>query len=179
MRIFIVTLSFSLALHAADKFQPLNIKPGLWEVTTTETTNELPIPAGILQKLTPEQRTRIEERIEARKSESGRIITKKQCLTREQIDHGIPFGVQAKSCTRTVVTSRLTEVEMQVQCLEHGVNTEGTVQIEVLSSENVKGSTRFSKNQENAPGPPSTFTAKWIGPVCTPSKCGQRKSQSY
>src|SRR5260221_7544112 len=37
------------------KWQPLNVKPGFWESTRTWTTSgQMPIPAGMLDRLTPE-----------------------------------------------------------------------------------------------------------------------------
>jgi hypothetical protein len=167
-----LVFSWFVAVWAADKVQPLNVKAGLWEVTTTVTTSgELPIPAGLLEKLTPEQRARIKDRIEARKSEPGKTTIRKLCLTRKQLDNGIPFGPDRKSCTRTVLTSSASEVDLRVECLDQGIKRDGTFQIEALSSENAKGSVRFSAaSGDNAMRSTSTFTANWIAPFCGPTK---------
>lgn len=167
-----MVLLASLAIWAADKVQPLNVKIGLWEVTTIITTSEeIPIPAGLLEKLTPEQRARIQDRIEARKSEPGKTTIKKQCLTRKHLDDGIPFSRDRKSCTRTVFTSTSSKVDMHVECLEKGVKSSGIFQIEALSSENVKGSMDVSATGgDDTTRSTSTFTARWIGPFCSTTR---------
>jgi hypothetical protein len=167
-----LVFTLSLATQGADNAQSLNVKIGLWEVTTTVTTSEeMPIPAGLLEKLTPGQRARVEERMKARKSEPGKTTIKKQCLTRKHLDDGIPFGRDRKSCTRTVLTSTSTKVDTRVECLGKGFKTSGIFQIEALSTENVKGSMRFSATGgANATNSTSTFTAKWIGPLCSTTK---------
>lgn len=111
----IVTLS--VALRAADKEQPLNVKIGLWEVTTTVTTSEeIPIPAGLLEKLTPEQRARAEECMKARSSDPPTAVKRKYCLTREQLNIGATFGHDRKSCTRSILASTSDRLEMRIEC---------------------------------------------------------------
>lgn len=160
------------ATRATDKIQPLNIKLGLWEVTTTvRTSEEMPIPAGFLEKLTPEQRARIQDRIEARKSEPGKTTVKKRCLSRKQLDDGVPLRPDLKSCTGTLLTSTGSKVDMHVECFEKGIKSDGTFLIEALTSETVKGSVDFSANGGASPTKTiSTFTARWIGPSCSMTK---------
>jgi len=173
-RISVVALiTFAAAIGAAGKSQPLNVKLGLWEVTTTITTaSDLPIPAGLLERLSPEQRARVEERMEARKGDSGKTTVRKQCLTREQLDHGIPFAQHKKSCIRTVLTSSATKLEMRVKCVDQGINSDETFHIEAVTFESVKGSFDVSPTEggDNTTKSNSTFTARWIGPLCTPTK---------
>jgi hypothetical protein len=91
-------VTLSTATGAADKVRPLNVKLGLWEVTTTVmASEEIPIPAGLLEKLTPEQRARVEERIEARSSQAAKVTRRKFCLTGEQLNKGPIFGQDRKS----------------------------------------------------------------------------------
>jgi Protein of unknown function (DUF3617) len=163
--------------QAADKVQSLNIKPGLWEVTATVTTSgEMPIPSALLEKLTPEQRARINDRIEARESEPQKTTVKKQCLTRRQIEDGTPFRHDRKSCTRTVLTSTSSKVDMYLECLEKGVRSGGTLQIEAVNSERVRGSIHFSESgSDNTSNSNSTFTARWIGPSCNTPSCNTGK----
>jgi hypothetical protein len=167
-----LVFTLSVATQGADNAQSLNVKTGLWEVTTTvKTSEEMPIPAGLLEKLTPGQRARVEERMKARKSEPGETTIEKQCLTRKHLDDGIPFGRDRKSCARTVLTSTSSNVDMHVECLGKGIKSSGILQIEALSSENVKGSMRLSTTGgDNATNSTSTFTAKWIGPFCSSTK---------
>jgi hypothetical protein len=165
----IALLTLSTATGAVDKVQSLNVKLGLWEVTTTAAANtEMPIPAGLLEKLTPEQRARVEERIKARSSDTVRVIRRKYCLTKEKLNKGPTFLQDRKSCTRTLLTSNKGKVDMRLECFDHGIKSDGSVQIEALSFGNVKGAVRSSATGgENAMNSTTTFTAKWIGPLCS------------
>lgn len=60
-----ILLASTLAF-GQSKFQPLNVKTGLWESTTTSTTSgQMPLPSDMLAKLSPDQRARIEARMNA------------------------------------------------------------------------------------------------------------------
>lgn len=154
---------------AADKPQPLNVKPGLWETTmTTTTSGEMPIPAELLSKLTPEQRARMEQKMKDNSGEKTRTLTDKSCVTKEQIEEGLTFGHEQGKCTRTVVNSTGSVIDVRVTCADEGMKTSGTMHFEALSPESIKGT-----NQMNATGGGHamsvhmTLTAKWIGPVCS------------
>lgn len=166
-RISLVAISaLSVALWAADKVQPFNLKVGLWQVTFANP--HMPIPAALLDKLTPEERARIKDRINAQKPKPGKTPITKECLTRKQLDHGIPFQPSRKSCRWNVLTSSSSKVSWRVECSAQGVNTSEAIEIELLSPEEVEGSVRTLENGNDATTPSlrSTFQAKWIGPVC-------------
>ena len=43
--VVVLIITASAGLWATDKYEPLNVKTGLWEVTTTvSTTGQMPIP---------------------------------------------------------------------------------------------------------------------------------------
>src|SRR5690348_14518665 len=73
---------------AGVKLQPMNVKPGLWETTTTITVaGEMPIPAEVLNRLTPEQRARMEARMKANSSGHTNTNTHKSCVTKEDLEN--------------------------------------------------------------------------------------------
>jgi hypothetical protein len=163
-------LMFTLALPAwvTDKVQPLNVKLGLWETTTTvASSGEMPIPPDLLAKLTPEQRAKMEERMKARSAGQARTTTRKSCLTKEQLDKALAFGEDRKSCTRTVITSTSSKLGVRFECAEQGMKVEGTVQVEALSPENVEGSVHMTgAGSGHTMNTTSNFTSKWLGPAC-------------
>jgi hypothetical protein len=63
---FILLTAAALAQQASNserQLQPLNVKPGLWESTTgCQSSGELPLPAVMLERLTPEPQARLEQR---------------------------------------------------------------------------------------------------------------------
>ncbi len=159
----------SLAALAADKIRPLKVKVGLWEVTTNATTSgDLPIPVGLLEKLTAAQRARVKERMQSKTSEVPRITTRRQCLTREQLDMGVAFGEDPRSCARTVVASTGNKMEMRIACVSQSqdIKSEGTFQVSAIDSERVKGSIHLTLTGDRIAVSTSEFTARWIGPTC-------------
>jgi hypothetical protein len=162
-----------LAALAADKFQPLDVKPGLWEGTRTLTTSgQVPISSELLAKLPPERRARLEAKMTERNAQGGRTTTStsKQCTTKEDLAKN-PFGDQDKACTQTLVSSTRSKAEMRVNCVHDDVKSNGSIVIEALNSENVKGSSHMvATGGGNTFNLSMSFTSKWIGPVCGTTK---------
>jgi len=162
-----VTLIFtsSLALWADDKVQPMDVKAGLWEVTKT-TAMSGQIPAGLADKLTPEQRARFEAQMNAR-SGQNKPITYKTCVTQEQINKGFSFADDRNLCTSTVVSSTRSKEEVRLECAQNGMKLNGTAHLEAIDSENVKAHTEFaSTGGDRTMNSNSTFSGKWIGADC-------------
>lgn len=167
----VLILMSPLAALAADKLQPLDIKTGLWETTTTiSTSGQMPIASELLKKLPPERSARLEERMKARQSqgEKTNTTTHKRCLTKEDLAKD-PFSNPDKACTETLVSSTRSKAGMRVNCVHGDVKTTGSVLIEALNSENVKGSGHMASTGgggRNTFNSNTSFTSKWIGPSC-------------
>ena len=166
----LVRLMFLLpiASYAGDKIQPLNVKTGLWETTmTTRMSGEIPLPAELMSKLTPEQRAAMAARMKANSGEKTSTSTSKSCLTKEQLEKGLAFEQKDKECTQTVVTSNGNKMEMRLECDIETVKMSGIIHVEALSPESMTGS-----GQTTATGGGHTmngnirFSAKWLGPAC-------------
>src|SRR3954471_3344159 len=72
--------------------QPLNIKPGLWEITRTyKRSGTPPVSPEILARLTPAQRARVEERMNAKSGGSANTSTDQHCVTKEDVERA-DFG---------------------------------------------------------------------------------------
>lgn len=81
-------LALSAILCAEDKAR-LSLKTGLWEITSTVATNEeLPVPAAILEKLTPERRARLEQRM---KADGTTTRVREQCVISSNSTPGSPY----------------------------------------------------------------------------------------
>jgi hypothetical protein len=171
-----VSLGFALLFcggaWAADAVQPLDVKLGLWESTSTmERTGAPPIPAEVLARLTPEQRAKIEERAKASAQQGPKTATRKHCVKKEDLDKAMAFGNDDKNCHRTVVATSSSKLEFRMECGAGTMKSNGTVRIEAVSSEHVKGSIQMTvgdgtRNMKLN----STFDSKWLGPVCEASK---------
>jgi Protein of unknown function (DUF3617) len=162
-----LVLLLSGAVWAADKIQPLNVKTGLWETTRTSTTSgQMPIPPELLARLTPEQRAKMEERMKANSAEKSRTNTSKSCLTKEKLEKA-PFSDEQKDCTRTIVTSTSSEAEIKFVCDKSGMKANGTIHVEAITPESVKGSAQTAiASGGRTMNTSGSFTSKWLGPNC-------------
>ena len=154
--------------QSAAKLQTLNIKPGLWESTRTiKRTGQLPIPAEMLNRLTPEQRARMEERMKANSAAHTTTTTEKHCVTREDLEKDRLKLAETKECTTTVLTTTTTTVKTKFVCDQEGMHATGTLELVAADPEHMNGSYHSTANAEghtmNVEG---TWTSKWLGPSC-------------
>jgi Protein of unknown function (DUF3617) len=162
-----ISLGLALAsgtlIWAAD-FHPLDVKPGEWQSTMTMATSGLPsIPPEALARLPPEQRAKYEDRIK------GRPVTSVSCVKKEKLEKPFLWGHENKSCTHSIVTSTSSMQEIHVECSREKSKSSGTVRIEAMNSENIKGSIQMTSTTtgEKTMNLNSSFTAKWVGPTCS------------
>lgn len=163
-----IVLAVAVSALAANNIQPLNTRLGLWEVTTTTTTQgAMPIPDGLLARMTPEQRVRMEERMKAGSAGKIKTLVRKECMTKEKQEKNEAFTADGeKGCTVVVLTSNSSKLEMKRTCNREGMNIEGTFQVEALSPESVKGKIHAVMTGTNTMTISSNFTGKWIAPAC-------------
>jgi len=156
------------AIWAAD-IQPLDLKAGLWETTlTVQTSGVPPMPPGVLAKLSPEQRAKIEAKAKAA-GEVPKTTVKRSCL--EEKDVNKPFtlmlGGDGRGCKQTVASSSATKREIRVECSNNSVKGSGTIQMEAIGPENLKVTSHwFTTDGTRTMKMTSTATAKWLGPIC-------------
>ena len=165
----LLVVSATGAVRAADSIQPLDVKLGQWETTITSEGSGLPpIPPEVLNRLTPEQRAKMEERMKDYASKGPRTTTHKSCLKKEDLDKAMSFGTDQKSCTRNIITSNRSRQEVHMDCAIGGGKQTGTIRVEAVSSESVKGTTQMTMtNGERTMNINSSFSSKWLGAACT------------
>ena len=151
------------------KLQPLDIKPGQWETTTTyKTSGELPIPAGMIDKLSAEQRARLEQRMKADSSGKTSTETSKSCVTKKDLEKSPDFGELKGDCTYRLETSTSTAAVGKYKCASEGMNANGAIDIEVVNQGQIKGT---SHGTVSASGRElqldSSFTSRWVGTSCS------------
>jgi hypothetical protein len=128
--------AFTLAIFAAAaQAQHLDVKPGLWEVTTlSERSGAPPIPADALAKMPPEQRARIEAQIKSMSSPS--TTTKQSCFTNEDVAKGFSAYNVEKSCKQTILSSSGNHMEIKWECEGQQKNS-GVMKIDAPDSSHV------------------------------------------
>jgi hypothetical protein len=167
---FLAMIVFSsLTLWAADGITPLNVKEGLWEMTVTHSMSGMPampaLPPEALAKMTPEQRAQVEAAMKGGPSTDVR----KECITKEKLEKHSAFSNNRGDCTRTVVNSTGSKLEVKIHCAEKQASTDGTLVLETVGSDRVKGTMQM-QSATNANGHTMnmnfTFSSKYLGPAC-------------
>jgi len=156
------------AAWAADSSSPLDLKPGMWEHTSTLQVSGAPaIPEAVLAKMTPEQRAMIEARFKERTSQIPKTTVTKRCISKEDLSKPLQFGEDRGACVRSMESSSAGRQEIRIECVLAGVKTHGTIRIEAVDSEHVKVATQIvSGDGPSAMKINSTGTGKWIGAGC-------------
>jgi len=166
--IFLAPSMFSSpTLWAADSITPLNVKEGLWEMTVTHSMSGMPatpnIPPDVLAKMPPEQRARVEAAMKGGPSTDVR----KECITKEKLEKHSAFSNNRGDCTRTVVNSTGSKLEMKIHCEEKQSSTDGTLMLETVGSDRVKGTMQSVTNANgHTMNMNFTFSSKYLGPAC-------------
>jgi hypothetical protein len=155
---------------AADAVEPLDIKPGLWEIAlTVRTSGQPPMPPEVLSKLTPEERARIETKAKERAAEGPRTTVKKSCLSEQELHQPftLTFGGEGQGCRQTVTNASRTRREIRVDCGTGAPHGGGTVRIETMDPENAKVSSSWTATDgARTMKMSSTATLRWLGAVC-------------
>lgn len=171
IRVYIglITLFCSPLLSAAD-FQPLDVKAGQWESKLSgQSTGQPPLPDELLKRLSPQQLAQVEAAIQAKGTGGLKTTVNRSCLTKDKLDKPFNLGDEnTKACTRTLVTSTGSRQEIRLDCDRQGMKSTGTVKVEAVDAENIKGSLQMSvSNAGRTMNMNYTFVSKWIGPACT------------
>ena len=138
------TLESNSSVLAADNFQPMNVKTGLWKVTAS---NNL---AG-----------------------NEHSYSYNTCVTEKDL-HTNPFGKGPdEKCDWTVLKSNSTDMEVRGNSCdagkEFGMKTDVNLKIHAVDTENVKAEMQgtSSGNGQNMSFS-GTFTGKWVRANCPP-----------
>jgi hypothetical protein len=160
-----VAILLPAASWAADVF---DVKPGLWETTSTTDMGNMAampqIPADKLAQLPPDQRARIEAMMKGR---SGTPTVTKVCMTKESLAKALNFSQNNNSCTQKVTSLSSTKQEIHTECTGQFKGA-GDLIIERVDSEHAKG--EMVMKGDSGRGTPismkMSFTTKYLGADC-------------
>src|SRR5271156_1753821 len=112
--LFILVTSSALFAQAPSPNQPLQVKEGEWDLTTTSTLAPAAPDADTLSQIPPQQR---EAMLAALKAAQAHPQTQERmfCLTHDQLLSGDILGISADCPTQHLV-SNSQKVETTVQC---------------------------------------------------------------
>src|SRR5690348_9441337 len=89
-----------LGVASAQAGSTLNVKLGLWEMTTMgEVSGAPPIPPEALARMTPEQRARMQAAMTASLAQQNKPKVRKYCVTQKDLERGLDLkGSQSAGC---------------------------------------------------------------------------------
>lgn len=158
-----VSLAATLISYAGDGSVKLNVKLGLWEVSTSGKAGG-EIPEQMLAQIPPERRAQM---IAAIKANVNRTHVYRQCITAEKLKQGFDVQPRRDGCQRTVVSNTSTDMTFREQCS----GPEGPQNIEAHlhadSTESVTGTVSASMNRGGQTMTvDNTMLGKWLGASC-------------
>jgi hypothetical protein len=148
---------------AADK---LDVKPGLWEITSSHhITGIPPMPKEWVDKVTPEQRAAMETAFRKESEKGPQTDTERECITKEDAER--PFDLGDKDCTQTVVRTTRTTQEVRLSCNGETKGT-GVLRVTTPTPETMTGSLdlQLGDGGKDAMRMKSEIKGRWLGPDC-------------
>jgi len=181
-----IVMMCPVAIWAQD-IKPIDVKPGLWENTTTSQISGLSMPnmpqmsPDQLAKMPPEARARVEAMMKGGPG-APQTNTMKACITSEQLSKPM-FGNGDKSCTYKLAASSFGSQTIHVECTRGNTKTAGDLTLNRVDSEHLKGDmlmkTTGDSSTAGSAGQNMTiklsFSNKWLGSDCGDVKPGGDK----
>jgi hypothetical protein len=127
----------------AQDIRPLDIKPGLWENTTTSQMsgvsmpNMPQIPPEKLAQMPPAQRAQVEAMMKG-SAGAPQTRTSKVCITHDQLSKPI-FDTGDKSCSYNLTSSSSSSQVIHVDCTRGNTKTGGDLTFKRVDSEHLTG----------------------------------------
>lgn len=155
-----------LAPLIAGSTEKLNVRTGLWEITSvSEIAGMPPLPKDMLDRMTPEQRAEMEKAMQQETARGPRTETERECLTQKEMDH--PFeGEEDDDCEHTVVHTSRTSREVRLTCTgEH--KGSGTFRVSTPTPETMTGTLDLRMGEgDHIMTVKSQLKGRWLGPDC-------------
>jgi hypothetical protein len=147
--------------------EPLDVKPGLWETTTTIEKKRAKQPTN-LDQLTPEQRVLVETKLAGQVKKETRKVT--ACLSEEKIKSGEAFTGNAHlgACDHRFESQTANDLVAKIEC--QGANKmTGTVEMHAADPEHMSGTVKMIYGPSGSLQllTSSEITSRWIRSDCS------------
>ena len=169
-RIFTIgtALTCGAALACLAAAPKLDVRTGLWEVTSVgETSGMPPIPAEALARMTPQQRTQFEVQMKAAMEASNKPDVRKVCVTDRTLERGMDLNDrQRATCKRSVLASMASVMDVRMECTGSEKST-GTFHFQALDRQTMHGNFNMVvADGANSMTIKRTIDGKWLGADC-------------
>lgn len=177
------TLSYAAALMACSaapalaQNQPLDMRPGLWEITTQRSTAGMPkmaaipaIPPEALARMPAAQRAQLEAALKARQNAASGKSVSKICITPASLGKRPDFGIMREAnCQRTKYTRTAQGWQLQEVCHRGGRDQVLDVNYRAVNRETLEGAVNIAMH-----GGPGNLAitmkqashGRWLSPDC-------------
>jgi hypothetical protein len=162
----LLALVCSVVLATGAVAATLDVKPGLWEVTSQgETSGMPPMPPQVLAQMSPQQRAQM---MAAMQGKMNQPHVARSCVTQKMLDRGMTFDRPNDRCTQSVTGSTSHSVDVKVVCTgEQQQKTTGTMHMDASSRESFSGAFNMvSTDGTNTMTMKRTMQGKWLGSDC-------------
>lgn len=157
-----------------DSITPLDVKLGLWQVTSTTTTNGMiGLPPEMAARMTPEQRAKFEAAISPGGNGTPRTITYKSCLRDKKELSEDPFSTMKShpevECEQKSFKSTSTDADVSGTCTAKEMDAKGDfhVSFHALNSEHVTGTGQSNMTVNGGTMKSDIkYDSKWLGATC-------------
>jgi hypothetical protein len=165
-----VTIVFCM-LSALAAGESLNMRPGLWEVTTVAkgdlmSTADKAEMEKALAEMPPEQRAKTEAYVKNLQGGGAKPTIQKVCVTKEAISKMSTMNLPGhdSTCKRTDIKSTSTIWEFREECSASSGKTGGTVRVVVANPETYN--LEFTPGAGRNGGGSWKVNAKWLSGDC-------------
>ncbi|HEV3140465.1 MAG TPA: DUF3617 domain-containing protein, partial [Vicinamibacterales bacterium] len=161
--------ALSLTAAIAAQAPMMDVKLGLWEITTKTNMGGASPPAmpkmsdEDLAKIPPAQRAQIEAMM---KGAAGAPMTLKSCLTKEKYEKGLAMQQRPnQNCTQTITNNTRTSMDASVVCTQPASTS--TVHMEATSPTSYTGVVKSKSTQRGREMDITIeMSGKWLGADC-------------
>ena len=159
-------LAITLLAHAQDTVK-LNVKLGLWEVTTSGKPLTQ-VPEEMLQSIPPERRQQV---IASMQAAMTKPETHQQCLTAAKLAQGFDFGEHDAKCQKTINSNTSSSMSVTATCTSTQGKQVVKASFQAVSRENVTGKINMTMSRgTQTMTMDRDFHAKWLGADCGNAK---------
>jgi hypothetical protein len=146
----------------------LDLKPGLWEITSTGAmTGAPPIPPEVLANMPPERRAQAEAMMQGAMARASEPQVMRNCVTEEQLRRGLNLDeTHNPSCQRTVVSNSTRQLVVHEECAGAHPMV-GDFRFAAVDRETMKGNINVVMgNGANTTTMKRSLQGKWLGSDC-------------
>jgi len=148
----------------AGSAEQLNIKTGLWEISSTTQMSGTPqLPKEITAKMTPEQLAKLEADMKSAAKDAKKSVDR-SCITQKDVEN--PFHGASENCKQSIVRTTRTTQEVNLVCSGEPKGT-GFIRISTPTPETMTGVMDIKMGDgKNSLNLKSNLTGRWLGADC-------------